>query len=370
MNGAKPSRAGIIRAIAVKDLRAFGSDRMWVFLTLLGLFWFIVIYYMLPKHVDETIAVGVHWTDTDAAYAQAFPPEEGIEYVRFDTTDALEAAMGMTDVQPEEVLKIGLDFPDDFLVRVTVGEDSTVRMLVDPGVPDDVREALTFMVREGAFALTGHRLPVTQLTQEEMVLGPDRLGNQVTLRDLMRPLLAFGVLMIETFVLGSLIASEVSSRTVTAVLSTPARTSDFLAAKGLVGTTVAFTEATVVLVFLRAFGTQPLILLTTLLLGAVLVTGVAFIAGASGRDLIGMIFYSMLFMIPMLIPPIATLSPGTASLWVKVLPTYGLVQAIIRATVDDAGWSEVLPFLAGLAAWCVLVFAGGLFVLKRKVESL
>ena len=61
----------------------------------------------------------------------------------------------------------------------------------------------------------------------------DRVGDQVSLQEQMRPLLVVFVLFIETMALASLVAVEVHGRTVVAVLATPATIGDFLAAKGL-----------------------------------------------------------------------------------------------------------------------------------------
>ena len=178
------------------------------------------------------------------------------------------------------------------------------------------------------------------------------------------------MLMMETFALGALVSEEVSRRTVTAILATPARLSDFLLAKVLVGSALAFAEAALIMLLVGGFSSGAPIVVTALLLGAVLVTGVSLHVGASGRDFLGMIFYSMLFLIPLVVPALAELFPGTASAWIRLLPTYGLVRTIVDATAYDATWSQVAPHLAGLAAWCGLALASGWVVLQRKVATL
>ena len=66
----------------------------------------------------------------------------------------------------------------------------------------------------------------------------------------------------------------------------------------------------------------------------------------------------------------AALFPGTASTWVRVLPSYPLVQGLVDVTTYGAGWAETLPELGGLLAWCVALFALGWIVLRRKVQTL
>ena len=169
---------------------------------------------------------------------------------------------------------------------------------------------MTSFVREIAYALSGNPLPVAEPDREVIVLGEDRVGDQVPFREKIRPLFAILALVIETFALSSLIATEIQARTVTAVLVSPTRVSDFLAAKGILGTAMAFAQAVLLLLIIGSFANQPLILLCALLLGAVLVTGFGLIAGAAGKDFIETLFYGMAFMIPLMIPAIAVLFPG------------------------------------------------------------
>ncbi len=370
MNG-QVSRAAIVAAIIRKDLAEHTRDRFFVLVTVLGIVVYVVAFWLLPNSVDETIKVGVHQTGMDQVFDQlAATQGEGIEFVMFETADALKAALGLGERAAEEELAIGLAFPAGFLRRVAAGEQTTVQVYIEASVPPAIRRAMSSIVREIAYALTGNVLPVAEPAQETVILGEDRAGDQVPLREKMRPLIAFFILMVEVMALGALVAGEVQSRTVTAVLVTPVRTADFLVAKGVFGTALAFTEASLVMLLIGSFGREPLILLTALLLGAVLVTGCGLIAGASGRDFIGMVFYSMIFMIPLLIPAMAALFPGSGAVWVQVLPSYGLVQTIVGVSSYGAGWLDVLPYLGMLLAWCVAAFGVGWYVLKRKVEAL
>ncbi len=106
------------------------------------------------------------------------------------------------------------------------------------------------------------------------------------------------------------------------------------------------------------------------MLGAVLVTGFGMIAGSFGRDFLETLFISLLFMIPLMIPAFGALFPGSVAPWIKVLPTYGLVDAVVGVTIDGAGWSEIGGSLLVLAAWCLAAFALGAAILRRRVGAL
>ena len=365
------SRASIVWAIVLKDLREFSRDKFFVYMTVAGLAAYVALFWVLPNTVSETIRVAVHQTGMDAALSAAQgADEQGMEFVLFGSLEEFETALGLGDEEPAERFDIGLQFPGDFLQSLADGEKTTVRVFVDGAVPPEIRDAMASLVREIAYSLTGNPLPVTQLAQDLIILGEDRSGAQVSFREKMRPLFAFMVLVVETLTLGSLVAVEIRTRTVTAVVVTRARISDFLLAKSVLGVLFTFTQAVLLMLLIRSFGNGPLILAVALLLGAVLATGVGLVAGASGKDFMGLTFYSVMFLIPLMIPAFGALYPGSASGWVKVLPSYGLVQTIVGVATYGEGWREVLPDLGMLLAWCVALFATGFFILKRKVESL
>jgi hypothetical protein len=102
----------------------------------------------------------------------------------------------------------------------------------------------------------------------------------------------------------------------------------------------------------------------------VLVTGFGLFAGAFGRDFLGTLFIAFFFMIPLMIPAFGALFPGSTAAWIKVLPTYGLVEALVGVAVDGESWAEVTPVLLLLAAWSVAAFAVGALALRRRVATL
>jgi ABC-type multidrug transport system permease subunit len=217
--------------------------------------------------------------------------------------------------------------------------------------------------------MAGSAPPVDPIT-EAVVLGTDRVGEQTSMQQQMRPLLLVMVLMVETFALSALVSVEVQSRTVVAVLATPTRVGEFLAAKGIFGVGLALSEVVILGLIIGAFGTSPLLVLVMLLFGAIMATGFGLIAGAYGKDFLGTLLVSMLVMIPLMIPAFAALFPGSSPMWVKILPTYALVQGVINVTVDGSGWADIAPAVGLLAAWGVVVMAAGAGILRRRVAAL
>jgi len=357
------ARRGTVTAIVSKDLRLFARDRFYAFVSVLGLVAYALLFWLLPATVDETIPIGVHLPAggeliSEALAAQA---EEGLDVTVYDTAGSL------TDAVAEGELQAGLDLPAGFVEDVVGGEATTVRVIMAGDAPEQVRAVLTGGVREIAFALAGEQPPVVFPDVDEMVIGGDGVDGPVPLREQFRPLLVFLMLMTEMLALASLVAAELVQGTVSAVLVTPTRVADLLAAKTLLGTTLASGQALVLAAVTGTLAHAPGVVVVALLLGGLLVTGFGLIAGAVGRDFMTIVFWSMLFLIPLAIPAFSVLFPGTPAGWVQAIPTYGLVEALLAVTVRGQGWSEAWQHLATLAAWCVVAFGAGALVLGRRV---
>lgn len=389
------SRLSIVGSIVKKDVKEFSRDRLWLFLSLFVLIVMIVVFWVLPDSVDESIPVGLTGLGNPAALVGLeATEEEGLRLVPFDSAEELRSVVagdaqawqsnGQTVVIPDgsDVTKpegaekvgvaIGLAFPDSFLAATAAGQQTSVEVFVDAQAPEELKTSMSSLVKELAYAVAGSQLPVDTASPEAIytVLGEDRAGNQVTPRESFRPLLVFLVLLMEMFGMSSLIAREVQSRTVTALLVTPATTGDVLAAKGISGAVMGLGQAVILLAAINVLGSQPLLIITLMLLGAVMVSGAAMIAGSVGRDFMTNLFYGFAFMIPLMIPAFTVLFPGTASGWIQALPSYPLVQGLVKVATYGDGWAEALPDVAALFAWCVVLFSIGWIVLKRKVETL
>jgi ABC-2 type transport system permease protein len=380
--GSPVSRASIVATIVRKDLAAYSRDAVWIGLTIFGLVIFIALFWVLPDDVDETLTVGVTGDVTGLGIPVAGIGFPGLEFVPVDSAEDLEAVIrGDADLYRSDTgavvvggdapdgfdrvaLEIGIAFPEGFAGDVAAGRPVTVSIYVDAAVPDDVRLAMAGVI--GGVVAPGEAPALANIE----VLGEDRAGNQITPRESFRPLFAFMVLLMEGFVMASLIATEIQSRTVTALLVTPARTGDVLVAKGITGAITGLTQAIVLLAATRSFASEPVLIVVLMLFGAVMVAGLAMVAGSAGRDFMGTLFIGMALMIPLMIPAFAAIFPGTASPVVQILPSYPLVQGLVEVTNYGGGWGEVTGSLGVLAAWCVAIFALGWVVLRRKVESL
>lgn len=352
------SRATIVSAIIAKDLKEFLRDRFYLFMSILGLVFYILIFWLLPADVEETITIGVVGGEQFDFGDVSGGESQGIAVIEYDSPDELRAA-----VEESDEVAVGMAFPLDLA-------NPTIEVYIGPGVPPSLEGAITGMASEIAYAAVGVPPPVSGFSTEEFVLGEDRAGNQVSLQEKFKPMLAFMVLIVEVLALAGLIASEIQDRTVKAITVTPARVSDFLTAKAVFGTALAFTQVVILLLAVRGFSTGPLIMITAVFLGSILATGFGLLAGSIGKDFMSVIFWSMVIFIPLLIPAMALLFPGEAATWIKVLPSYPLARVLIDVSGYGADWSEVAPFLGALGAWCAVALGAGWLVLGKRVQTL
>ena len=366
---ARPGSAGIIGAIIAKDIRLFSRNRFVVLITLLVLVVWGALYQFLPKTVDETFPIAV--AIEDSTVLSALPPDlaqvgggPGVSVDLYEDLDAVSAA-----VEDGSAVTAGLVIPDGFTAALASGGTPEIIVVVPADLPPQYEELLQAAAAELGYGLLGQPPPVDLATQTEIV-GTDRVGNQVSLAEQMRPLFLVMILMVEVFALATLVAGEVQERTAVAVLATPASAAQFLTAKGIFGTVLAFSEVVVLGLLIGAFATGAPMILTALLLGSLLVTGVGLLVGGFGRDFVDTLVLGMVVMIPMLVPAMAALFPGAPPTWVTFMPTYGLVEAVLGASSPGYSWGDAAGALAVTAAWGIGLLALGAAVLNRRVARL
>ena len=376
------SRSAIIRAIVIKDLREFSRDRLWMILTPLTIAFAILIFWLLPDKVNEKIKVGIYPTaflEMLMAMEDADNPEEnGMDLVPFKSKEILISAVSGELVDKDKDVSIGIAFPEDFATGVLNNQKSNVTIYTGASVPSEISQALSSAVREIAYGLQAlaagedpeKALPVISPDKKTVILGEDRAGVQVPIREKLRPMLIIVILMIESLALSGLVAIEIEEKTVTALLVTPVRTSDLLAAKSITGAFLALLQGLLFVVATQSFGQFPLLVLCLLILGAIMFTSVGMISGAAGKDFMSTLFYGIIFLIPLMIPAIATMFPGSPSLWIKVLPSYGLIEAMFGTIGYSRGWNHAYSYIGMMICWDVLLFVVALVILKRKVEAL
>jgi len=141
---------------------------------------------------------------------------------------------------------------------------------------------------------------------------------------------------------------------------------DLFTAKGITGVSLAFVQAALFMAIIDGMSRQPLIILATLLLGAVLVTGIGFIIAALSKGFMSVMAWGMVTLIPLFIPAFGIMFPGAVTGWVKVIPSYYLVDTVHRVANFGAGWGDVWLNLLILLGFDLVIAWIGIIALGRK----
>ncbi len=339
-----------------KDLTLFFRNRFFAFITILGLVAYTVIYLVMPQTVDEVIELGLYAPSTSEAIVRILE-DEGVEFLLADSVDALKQA-----VLDDEVAG-GIALPDGLLQQIALGERPVVDIYLASDAPPDVRDALEVITESLALTLSGSSL---NIEVNEATLGPDLAGQQIPPRDRMLPLFALVILIMETMGLASLIAEEVQTGTLRALLVTPLSVRELFVGKGLTSVTMTFAQVALFMLIIGGLRHEPGLILLTLLLGALMVTGLGFLMGSIGKDMLAVMGLGILVLIVLGVPAFGVMFPGTVTGWARLIPTHYLADTIHQVANFGAGWGAVWPNLLILLGVDVLLFGLGAAVLQRR----
>jgi ABC-2 type transport system permease protein len=348
----------MVAALVQKDIALYFKNRFFALVTVLGLVVYVAVFFALPRTVDETLQMGWFGPSLPELLNEDLEGS-GLALRDYPSEEALREAVQAGD-EP-----VGVALPENFTQQLASGGKPQVRIYYQSEVPEEYRQAYTLLLQELGYFLAGQPLNVES---EEIVLGPDMAGRQVPPRQRMLPVLAVFILMIESWGLASLISTEVETGTLRALLVTPLKVEGLFLSKGITGVLMSFSQVLLLLGITGGLAKEPLLVLIGLLLGALLVTGLSFLIASVSRDMMSVLAWGMLAMIVLAIPAFNVLLPGLASNWIKVIPSYYIVDTIYRVINFNAGWSQVNANLMVLLAQTVAFFGLGVLSLGRKLQ--
>jgi len=348
----------VIKALVAKDFSLFFRNRFYTLITILGIVVYLIIYFVMPPSVDEELEIGL--------YAPVMPPvftqiqeEEGLEFEIFESGEALKEAITQGTCQA------GVALPADIMEKFAAGQKPQISLYFPADAPDEIRDTVETMVRELAYLQTGQSLAIDLSTE---ILGPDMLGEQIPIRDRLRILLAVMLIMFEMMGLSSLISEEVEQGTIQALLVTPMSVRELFAAKLIIGVSLAFIQGVLFMAIVGGLNSQPLIIITALLLGSILFTGSGFLIASLARDMLTSMGWGITILLIYSIPAFGIMLPGTITDWAKAIPSYYLANTIHQASNFNAGWGDVWLNLLILLGFNLVIVWGGIIALRRKLQ--
>jgi ABC-2 type transport system permease protein len=215
------------------------------------------------------------------------------------------------------------------------------------------------MIRDVA----GQEVPVeivtTTLGDAESIPWDDRILPIIVLMAII-----FGGIMVPA----TSLVDEKQKRTLTALAITPASLGEIFLSKGLVGVIISTFMGVLILVINRAFGTQPLLLVGMLALGAVMASTFGIMLGAFIKDITSLFAINKAIGILYYAPAFVYLFPGIPQWIGRIFPTYYIVQPVVEISQQGGTWSDValeVFVLVGL----ILIMIGVVGILARRTAQ-
>jgi ABC-2 type transport system permease protein len=352
----------MIAALIEKDIKLYVRNRFFAVISVLALAGYLALYFFMPASMDEQMNVALfveqpEQTTLDDRIGMT------LESALFASEAELVAAVDAGDMMA------GLALSADQAAAIERGEPVTLTLYVAPGTPTEIRgtlgEIFSYLLNwSTAIENTGK----IQFEETEEVLGPDLLDNTIPMRDRLLPMLLLLVLAMETLALATLITQEASQGTARAILTTPLRLSGFFASKTIMGVGLAFVQVLILIGATGKITTAPLLLIVILLVGSLMVTGIAFIIAALARDSMSALGWGMLALIGLALPATVVIFPATNTGWADLIPSYFLVDSLHRVLNFGAGWAEISRNLLYALMTGLVALVGGGILLGRRFQ--
>jgi ABC-2 type transport system permease protein len=282
---------------------------------------------------------------------------EGIETRMVDDETALTRLVRDND------LDAGLVLPAGFDAAVQAGEQPLLQFFVGGESLASNRLILAVTTLDAVRAVEGSTPPVDVriLATGEPVLP---MSSRMT------PLLVlFALLIAGVFVPAFSIVQERESGTMTALLVSPARGVDVLAAKAVMGLVLAFLMTLVTLWLNDALGTQPAALLLSVLIGALMLAEIGLLFGGAAKDSKTLFALMKSVNILLFAPVIFYIFPDWPQWIAQIFPTYWIINPIFEVAVQDAGLAEVVPQLAVALVICLALAPFVVMVSRRMTQQ-
>lgn len=346
-----------IKTLIIKDFRLFIRDKFFGFITIFSIVLYLVIYFVMPKTVDEKIEIGLY--SPHSSYSIDKNTEGGLIFRFVKSEDDLKQAIR------EKELHIGIFIPEDIQKSLMSGKKPQLLVYYSSEISDEIKEMYTILIGEILNQMSGSKIDIEKT---EIILGPDMGGKQIPLRDYMLPLFALMLIVTETLGLANLITSELEKGTIHALLVTPMKVVDLFVGKGITGVFLAFSPAILLLIVTGNLTQNISLIIITILLGSIMVTGLAFFIASISKNIMSVVAWGTLLIIGFLIPGFAVIFPGPVSGWIKIIPSFFLVEILHRAVNFKIGWSGNLNNLLYLIGFNVVFVFLGIITLQRKVR--
>lgn len=286
----------------------------------------------------------------------AVEQREGIELTLLDDAEALKTRVKNND------LDAGIILPARFDEAVRAGDRPLLEFYIGGESLASNRIILSVIAIDLVRGIEGSDAPV----QVETV-NFGEAGLPISLR-LVPVIVFYALVMAGVFVPGSSLVEEKERGTLTALLVTPVKMNEVLAAKWFLGFIFASLMAVITLLLNRAFGPRPLDVLAVIAVAAALTALLGLLVGVVSKNatmLFTLIKGTGIFLFA---PVIFYIFPDWPQWIARIFPLYWIIEPIWRVSVLSEPLSAVrFELLIALAITAALVPV--IAVLGRRARS-
>ncbi|MDX5319401.1 MAG: ABC transporter permease [Actinomycetes bacterium] len=294
--------------------------------------------------------------DGDSAITEAVTAMDGITVVLPDDAAELRSMVEANDLDAGIVLPAGFDD------AVRAGERPELQFWVGGESLASNRIILSVTTIDLVRALEGGDAPVAV---EVVSLGRDLLPISTRLV----PVIVFyALVMAGLFLPGSSLVEEKEQGTLGALLVTPVRTSEILAAKWLMGVVLASIMAVVTLALNRAIAGSLLGIVVVVLVAAALSTVVGLLVGVAAKDSTVMFAIVKGMGLFLFAPVLFYIFPDWPQWIAMIFPMYWIIEPIWQVSVMGEALSSVALEL-GVAVAITVVLAVAAAALARRMQA-
>lgn len=351
----------MIGALLTKDIKLFFRNQFFAVISVLGLVAYLAVYYLMPAEVNDGFRVAMYFEDPAATPVdEAFA--DGFEYTTFDSEAAMIEALEETGEY-----FIGVSVSKEQADAIMTGSPAEIDVFYAPGIPAEIKSNYDSFLK--LIVNTANPSVIEsfeQVNENQTILGRDIYDTPIPLRDRMIPMLLLFLLSIEVLGLATLIVNEIESGTARALVTSPLRLGQFFSSKVLMGLVLAFSQVLILIVLTGKIAISPVLLLTTLLIGSLMIVGFSFIIAAMARDAMSVIAWGFLIIIAFAIPGMGVMLPGLATGWAEAIPSFYLVDTLHGILNFNETWADVGGSLMTMTIFGAAGLLIGSALLRRR----
>jgi ABC-2 type transport system permease protein len=267
---------------------------------------------------------------------------EGIDLALLDSAQDLKAQVETND------LDAGLVLPAGFDDQVRSGAQPPLEFYVGGESLASNRIILAVTTIDLVREIEGTPPPVDVAV---VALGEEGLPIDVRLVPF---IMMYALVVAAVFLPAVSIADEREKRTLDALIVTPVKLSEVIAAKGILGVVLALAMTVFTLILNNALGAEPLALFVVLLFGSILCAEIGLIYGAVAKDTTAVFALIKGTGILLIGPTVFYIWPDWPQWIGKLFPTYWVINPIFEVSLNNGSLVDV---------WVELVIAAGVIAL-------